>query len=48
MREIDQREKEIEKREKDIRQMKKEREHEEFISNINMLAPHSIYHNTHQ
>lgn len=28
-----------------MRQMKKG-EHEEFISNINRLAPHIVYHNT--
>ena len=43
MREIDEREKEIDKRERDVRQMKTERQHAEFVSNINRLAPQNIY-----
>ena len=46
MREIAEREKELEKREKDLKQMKVEREHKEYISNINRLAPQNIYSNT--
>ena len=37
---------EIAEREKDLKQMKDEREHKEYISNINRLAPQNIYSKT--